>query len=747
MKKYITPLKQKLGKKKLRNTSIIGIIVISIFFIQIGYAVLESSLNISGEAVMRVPLKKLLYAPFDSLGQANPPRMLLYASMDEIGQADPYRMLLYAPMNGTGDVTGNKEPLKEEISESYFDIIGSPTIEGREEQSKFGGSSLYFPGTITQRVNIKNEYLNFGYNDFTISFWINPEYNNTSVLPPASTVFSTDNQVQENNLRMYLSDGNYGHQLSLWSGVNFIIGTNVSAPFGEWSHCAVVRKSGVFSLYLNGKKIGENSIAKTLMINLHDLSIGGGNGNDAGITTQTHNISYKGYMDDFVIYNYAKYDGDFTPPDVEASKDPLNREGRKLAIKDTISDKEFEVLGNAQVVGTSEQKKFGNASLYFPGTEMQRIHIENKDLNFGLSDFTISFWLYPEIQNTYISHYAPVIFSTDNPYQENNLFLILFNKAYYDSKISLWNFDNSIHLETNIEYKPLEWKHYAVVRKDGVFTVYQDGIKIGESDQYKNHLIDLSDFSIGGANWEANAYKGYMDDFAIYNYAKYDGNFTPPTVDAFKDPLNKEGVQLVIKDTVSDKKFEVLGGAQVVGTNEQKKFGNASLYFPGTEMQRIHIENKDLNFGLSDFTISFWLYPEVKDTEVAHSAPLIFGTENLDQKNNFLLFLYNLVLNTKISLWNYDSSLYLDTNIEYTPSEWKHYAIVRKDGVFIVYQDGIKIGESDQLKNYLIDISDFTIGGSNYTGTAYKGYMDDFAIYNKAIYDGNFTPPNNPAGK
>ena len=77
-------------------------------------------------------------------------------------------------------------------------------------------------------------------------------------------------------------------------------------------------------------------------------------------------------------------------------------------------------------------------------------------------------------------------------------------------------------LVTDTKYTVDEWKKYAVVRKDGVFSIYENGIKIGETDKYKNTNVSMTDLAIGGNSSMNNTpYKGYIDDFSIYSFAKY----------------------------------------------------------------------------------------------------------------------------------------------------------------------------------------------------------------------------------
>ncbi len=234
-----------------------------------------------------------------------------------------------------------------------------------------------------------------------------------------------------------------------------------------------------------------------------------------------------------------------------------------------------------------------------------------------------------------------------------------------------------------------------------------------------------------------------MDDFAIYNYAKYTENFTPATESQLHEtvPLPPVGNEQLAKDIISNTYFTNLGNTEIIGTSEQKKFGKASLYFPGTSGQRINKNGlTDLNFGTKDFTIALWVYPETQ----TFLYPMLFSYET--DNNNLRLALADNQSSGNIALiW--DTTRIINTGKKYKPNTWAHYAVVRKDGIFTIYENGISIGSTSAYKTANVNLSNLSLGGnSSVSNCPYKGYMDDFVIYNKAIYDNNFNPPNSAVG-
>ncbi len=669
--------------------------------------------------------------------QVNPlNKKILYAPFDDIGETIPKQMLLYAPFDGVGYVNENAKkpqlPFLNSVTKQEFTVLGEKTTHSTTK-TKIGQKSVYFFGESIQRLNANIPELNLGISDFTISFWIYPEKQTI----PYPVIFSNE---ENNDLRFFIANNDTEGNISLHTGNPYITLINTGKKYKEnvWTHYAIVRKDGVFTIYENGINIGSTDRYKTVDVNISNFSIGG-----IGTNALT---SYKGYMDDFAIYNYAKYTKEFTPPTAAQTDSNLlylnfeekfenEPEFTEKPLTEEISQKKFSLLGDDNIEGRGDKYKFGNASLYFPGTATQRININVPELNLGTRDFTISFWIYPEKQTIP----CPAIFSNE---ENNNLRFFIANNST-DGNISLHIGDPYITLiNTGQKYKENVWTHYAIVRKDGVFTIYENGINIGSTDQYKTVDVNISNFSIGGIGTNAiTPYKGYMDDFAIYNYAKYNGNFIPPNVTGKDDPTNIKTNKITIKEVVSNKQFLVSENVNLQGRDDKYKFGNASLYFPGTATQRININVPELNLGTRDFTISFWIYSEKQTMPY----PAIFSNE---ENNDLRFFIANNDTGGYISLYTRNPYITLiNTGKKYTENVWTHYAIVRKDGVFTIYENGINIGSTDQYKTVDVNISNFSIGGIDTNDmTSYKGYMDDFVIYNYAKYTNEFTPPTSSAG-
>lgn len=402
---------------------------------------------------------------------------------------------------------------------------------------------------------------------------------------------------------------------------------------------------------------------------------------------------------------------------------------RSERIKNDLNDTDFTKTISSVKIKTDKVKN-GQGSCYFPGVAGGNIRQDISELNLGTKDFTVEFWANPEEQ---LMPYALFFGSYSNA--NLNLFI---RDGEVNGNMSLAIGTTRI-INTNKKYTPNEWTHYAVVRKDGIFTLYENGENIGQTDQYKNSNISMTDLSISGNISISNtSYKGYMDDFAICDYAKYTSNF-----DSEKSNISSANIVyasfeeygIPIADKITKNPIIFSNDSKTYVTNSKCKSGVKSCYFSGATGGEIRQEIEKLNFETKDFTVEFWANPEVQTSPYA----LFFGSYS---NTNLNLFVQDAAANSNLSLVIGNTRI-INTNKKYTSNEWIHYAVVRKDRVFTVYENGNNIGQTDKYKDLPISITDLSIGGNISQGdTAYKGYIDEFAIYDYAKYTNNFNPSN-----
>jgi hypothetical protein len=177
--------------------------------------------------------------------------------------------------------------------------------------------------------------------------------------------------------------------------------------------------------------------------------------------------------------------------------------------------------GNVQV--QSSVAKFGSA-FYFDGNSSLIVEntIGNGDYTFP-GDFTVEFWIYQT------SFGAGQVIGKHNYGQGANW--VFFTKdnggVYY-----LVGGTPVVIFDTAQVFTLNQWQHVAVVDSGTTSTLYIDGVAIdsGSSAGELGYTQNQFNLTIGAdASGNYSKFTGYLDDIRVSKYARYTGNFTPPT--------------------------------------------------------------------------------------------------------------------------------------------------------------------------------------------------------------------------
>jgi hypothetical protein len=194
--------------------------------------------------------------------------------------------------------------------------------------------------------------------------------------------------------------------------------------------------------------------------------------------------------------------------------------------------------GDAQII--TFKYKFGGACGYFTYSNSNSYLTTNSFTNFGFGteDFTIEMWAYKEYDDSYFHGIICI-----NRYDDNG---ILFRyQPSYGGTDSLY-VGNEVYDWNPVDNFPIEqWNHLALVRKDGVVSVYVNGNSVF-SVTNTNDLGSSGTVTIGASSHDySEIFNGYIDEVRIIKgYAAYTSNFTPPT-GPFLNPSNP--LKLIIK--------------------------------------------------------------------------------------------------------------------------------------------------------------------------------------------------------
>lgn len=191
------------------------------------------------------------------------------------------------------------------------------------------------------------------------------------------------------------------------------------------------------------------------------------------------------------------------------------------------------LVGSGNVKHSTAQAKFGSSSIYFDGSG-DYITVQDP-LNLGAGDFTIQLWynaLDTIIERSIIGgEYSGsgmqwgLRFATYSGY--NGLTFAYGVYGSYTVGTYVNNYWGTVG----------QWDHIAVVRKNGVISIYINGISRALSVYNQNNTFNpATDFTnatvtsrrIGGTLAGAADAYGYFDDILITDTALYSSDFTPP---------------------------------------------------------------------------------------------------------------------------------------------------------------------------------------------------------------------------
>lgn len=197
-------------------------------------------------------------------------------------------------------------PLNEDTNDrSTYDVAtgvyGTVNIVSNAPSSP--GGSAFFNGSSCLYGTLPAQ---FGTSDFTVRLWMMaPAISSGS---SSHTIFSTrrGNQTDADTFALLCTTEG---RLYIYSDGN-ITSYGTDTPFalqsGVWYHVAVVRKSGVLTIYVNGEVYNSATFTNSLTRQIFGLG--------ASWTGSSYSEAGTVYLTSLDVLNYAAYDGAFTTP-------------------------------------------------------------------------------------------------------------------------------------------------------------------------------------------------------------------------------------------------------------------------------------------------------------------------------------------------------------------------------------------------------------------------------------------------
>lgn len=194
------------------------------------------------------------------------------------------------------------------------------------------------------------------------------------------------------------------------------------------------------------------------------------------------------------------------------------------------SPNRFTVTASGTAKISTAESKFGGASTYFDGSGARLYVPPSPAFGFGIGDFTVEFWLNYKGGNGYVFFIQTYVPGT--------------NYLGYGLQIGTklpWIWSDGDVLVGNTAITNDVWQHHAVVRKNGVLTIYLDGVSIGQTT-WGVDLEVSKPFYVGANPSGTQATLGYIDELRVCKgVATYTADFTPPDA-PFPDYMDLRGL-------------------------------------------------------------------------------------------------------------------------------------------------------------------------------------------------------------
>lgn len=187
-------------------------------------------------------------------------------------------------------------------------VTPSGDVRISTNQSKFGGSSMYFDGTADFLTIPNYTAFNLSTLDFTIEGWFYP----TNVAVGAS-IMSRRFDNATGWCLVINGAGGISWRLvigGIWTD-GFCATPTSLIQNNAWFHIAVTRAGSTFRTFVNGSQASSATNAGAIQDTPYALRVGTS-------TIQTNEVPFTGYMDDVrVTIGTARYTTNFTPPTLQ----------------------------------------------------------------------------------------------------------------------------------------------------------------------------------------------------------------------------------------------------------------------------------------------------------------------------------------------------------------------------------------------------------------------------------------------
>ena len=368
--------------------------------------------------------------------------------------------------------------------------------------------------------------------------------------------------------------------------------------------------------------------------------------------------------------------------------------------------------------GVSFSSTYGNlygASGYFNGSGYLVTDLTSFNMD---TDFTIEFWWYKTgTQTNSHGHFLGGVLGGTNSYGPT------WRDGGSDFQVTWKNTSSPSVLSISGGVVLNEWHHYAFVytKSDNSLRAYVDGVlKQTTTSLFSSNpgsWGSSSEIGRGGPGWSTQYVVGYVQDYRIYQGAKYTSNFIPAST-------NPD----ILPDTPSG----------VSGSSKLTKITDGAVAFDGSGDYLSIADSADFELGSGDFTIEFY----VNSTQTHGSY---YSAVSKFQSSNFSW----MVRYSSIDIGTGWSFFWSTTGSNYSTlfgqaindGGWHHIAVTRSGTTIRTFTDGVLNNSTTTSDTFYNGNADVVVG-SDQGGNYFNGFISNLrVIKGTALYTSNFTPP------
>jgi len=655
----------------------------------------------------------------------------LYSSAATV-DADSYFNLvtLLLPGNGTNG-SQNNTFLDSSTNNLSITRNGNPT-QGTFSPFSQTGWSNYFDGTSDYLQLSESTAFSFGTGNFTIEAFV---YLTTT--QSFGTIFLSSTGGLGDSLHIQINSANKVRVTN--ETTEFLLATN-AIPLNTWTHIAVTRSGTTLSIWQDGVSNGSTTNNTSFTAN----------GSLIGYEPVGGNFYYAGYISNLrVVKGTAVYTSAFTTPtspltaiaDTSLLTCQSNRfvdnSGNNFVI--TVPGNINQQINNTAVQAfspfdptTSYSTSTVGGSGYFDGSG-DWLTVVNSVLNYGTSDFSLEFWVYPTTQG------AGTYWWSDG--SSDSL-------GYYSDAADQWRVylgtsagSYNIFLGNNLTgTRRYQWNHIVLCRNGTTVSIFVNGTRVATNGSVSGSMT-LTNNTYQLMSQSTSAAAGYMFGFRTvigsYVYDATQTSITLPTAPPTAVSNTKFLCNFTnggITDATAKNVLETVGGAAISTT--QSKFGGSSMLFDGSGDYLVTPAQAITNLT-GDFTVEFWAYRPSAGNNFFYTT----GDDALS--SGIAIYIGNSGNNLRVYNANgvvIDAAL---SGISFPTSTWTHIALVRSSGVVKLFVAGSQAGSnwssSTTFSGRVYLATEFNNGSAGGTGNC---YLQDFRITRGyARYTATFTPP------